>query len=70
MDVAKLIKKTNIIIWDEALMVSKHCFETLDMSMHDVLKFDKPFGGEVIVFGWNFRKNLPVITECGRVVIV
>ncbi|KAI3715467.1 hypothetical protein L6452_22450 [Arctium lappa] len=35
-DVAKLIKKTRLIIWDEAPMVHQHAFEALDISMNDV----------------------------------
>lgn len=67
---AGLIEEAKLIIWDEALMMSKDCFETLDRTMRDILKCDKPFGGKVIVFGGDFRQILPVITGAGRVEIV
>lgn len=67
LNVVEFIKKTKLIIWDETSMISKHCPETLERSMCDLLKCDRPFGGKVIVFSGNFRQILPVITEGGRV---
>ncbi|XP_024006634.1 uncharacterized protein LOC112083134 [Eutrema salsugineum] len=58
---AELIKAADLIIWDEAPMMSKHCFETLDRTMRDILKCDKVFGGKVVVLGGDFRQILPVI---------
>ena len=60
-----LIRKTNLIIWDEAPMVHRHCFEAFDRTLKDVTDCDdKPFGGKVVVFGGDFRQILPVI-PCG-----
>lgn len=65
---ADLIRLTKLIIWDEAPMMSKFCFETLDRTMRDIIKtkHDKPFGGKVVVFGGDFRQILPVIVGAGR----
>lgn len=69
---AELLRKTRLIIWDEAPMVHKHCFEALDKTLRDVLRFsksnsiDQPFGGKVIVFGGDFRQILPVIPKASR----
>lgn len=52
---AELIKEASLIIWDEAPMMSKYCFETLDRTMRDILKCDKVFGGKVVVLGGDFR---------------
>nr|XP_043619865.1 uncharacterized protein LOC122591678 [Erigeron canadensis] len=41
-DLAGLIKETKLIIWDEAPMIHKHCFEALDRSMRDILGSDTP----------------------------
>ncbi|KAK9062537.1 hypothetical protein SSX86_019724 [Deinandra increscens subsp. villosa] len=66
-DVANLLKKTSLIIWDEAPMVHRHGFEALDRTLKDILKTDDsdnlkgPFGGKAIVFGGDFRQTLPVI---------
>ncbi|CAN7099598.1 unnamed protein product [Brassica rapa subsp. narinosa] len=62
-DQANLVKASSLIIWDEAPMMSKHCFEALDKSLSDIVrKHDtQPFGGKVIVFGGDFRQVLHVI---------
>lgn len=71
-DLANLIKESSLIIWDEAPMMSKHCFESLDRSLSDIMGYtgNKPFGGKVIVFGGDFRQVLPVIQGAGRTEIV
>lgn len=69
-NIAELIKRTELIIWDEALMMSKDCFETLDRTMRDILKCDMPFGGKVVVFGGDFRQILPIVPDGGRAEIV
>ncbi|KAF8066095.1 hypothetical protein N665_1161s0005 [Sinapis alba] len=58
--------------FDEAPMMSKHCFEALDRSLSDIIgkQSNNPFGGKVIVFGGDFRKVLPVILGAGRAEIV
>ncbi|XP_062006831.1 uncharacterized protein LOC133723982 isoform X2 [Rosa rugosa] len=66
---AKLIEKTELIIWDEAPMCDKHCFESLDKSLRDILsnpnntQIEKPFGGKPILLGGDFRQILPVVTR-------
>ncbi|XP_013615146.1 PREDICTED: ATP-dependent DNA helicase PIF1-like, partial [Brassica oleracea var. oleracea] len=49
-------------------MMNRHCFETLDRTMRDIIRSskDKPFGGKVVVFGGDFRQILPVIPGGGR----
>lgn len=71
-DQANLVKASSLIIWDEAPMMSKHCFEALDRSLSDIVgKHDtQPFGGKVVVFGGDFRQVLPVINGAGRAEIV
>ncbi|CAH9110176.1 unnamed protein product, partial [Cuscuta epithymum] len=39
---AGLIRACKLIIWDEAPMVHKHCFEALDKSMRDILHLTNP----------------------------
>ncbi|XP_052621074.1 uncharacterized protein LOC111890589 [Lactuca sativa] len=66
-ELGRLVRKSSLIIWDEAPMVHKHEFEALDRALRDVCKFDKstnsniPFGGKAIVFGGDFRQILPVV---------
>ena len=56
-DQANLVKEASLIIWDEAPMMNKHCFEALDRSLSDIVgkHRNKPFGGKVVVFGGDFR---------------
>ncbi|XP_057451794.1 uncharacterized protein LOC130743562 [Lotus japonicus] len=69
---AELLKKASLIIWDEAPMLNKHCFEALDRSLNDIMKtqsthgYDIPFGGKVVVLGGDFRQILPVISKGSR----
>nr|XP_043633373.1 ATP-dependent DNA helicase PIF1-like [Erigeron canadensis] len=70
---ADLIREARLIIWDEAPMMHKHCFEALDRTMKDIIggsNSNKPFGGKVVVFGGDFRQILPVIPAGNREEIV
>ena len=55
------MKKASLLIWDEAPMAHRNCFEAVDCSLRDILRFsdpnsaNKPFGGKTIVFGSDFR---------------
>ncbi|XP_076936118.1 uncharacterized protein LOC143603094 [Bidens hawaiensis] len=71
-DVYELLKKTSLIIWDEAPMIHKHAFEALDSTLNDVMNgdsantFEALFGGKVVVFCGDFRQILPVVTNGTR----
>ncbi|XP_076901192.1 uncharacterized protein LOC143555543 [Bidens hawaiensis] len=71
-DVYELLKKTTLIIWDEAPMIHKHAFEALDRTLKDVMTGDPAntsetlFGGRVVVFCGDFRQILPVVTNGTR----
>nr|GEU72572.1 DNA helicase [Tanacetum cinerariifolium] len=57
----KLLADTNLIVWDEAPMNDRRCFEALDRSLRDIL--DAPhslFGGKSVLLGGDFRQTLPV----------
>ncbi|XP_016206006.1 ATP-dependent DNA helicase PIF1-like [Arachis ipaensis] len=69
---ARLISKSKLIIWDEAPMISKYCYETLDKCLRDILRCSDSynahlqFGGKVVVLGGDFRQILPVISRGSR----
>nr|KAJ0185591.1 hypothetical protein LSAT_V11C900497200 [Lactuca sativa] len=68
---ATLLEPTSIIIWDEASMTDKHCFECLDCSLRDILECDnKLFGGMAILVGGDFRQTLPISPKSSRSQIV
>jgi len=65
-----LMKLANLIIWDEAPMAHKYCFETLDRTLKDNMreknKYDSVFDSKVVVFGGDFRQILHVIPRGSR----
>ncbi|XP_075658963.1 uncharacterized protein LOC142628812 [Castanea sativa] len=74
--IAELMTKVSLIIWDEAPMAHRNCFEAVDHSLRDILRFtdndsaDKPFGGKTVVLGGDFRQILPVVAKGRREQIV
>ncbi|XP_047964715.1 uncharacterized protein LOC125209150 [Salvia hispanica] len=71
-DLAELIIRSKLIIWDETPMIHKHCIEAVDRTFRDILRVcsessvHKPFGGKTIVFGGDFRQILPVVLKGSR----
>ncbi|KAL6550195.1 hypothetical protein OROMI_020683 [Orobanche minor] len=71
-EMTELLKKTKLIIWDEAPMTHRYFFEALDRSLKDVMispdgePSPKPFGGLVVVLGGNFWQILPVVPKGSR----
>ncbi|XP_026419750.1 ATP-dependent DNA helicase pfh1-like [Papaver somniferum] len=65
-DLADLIRKASLIIWDEATMDNRYTFEALDQTLRDVTKVELPFGGKILVLGGDFRQVLPVIERGTR----
>ncbi|KAK2394369.1 ATP-dependent DNA helicase PIF1 [Trifolium repens] len=64
---AELLQQTQLIIWDEAPMAHKYCFEALDKTMKDIMtkhnNSNEIFGGKVVIFGGDFRQILPVVPK-------
>ncbi|KEH38251.1 PIF1-like helicase [Medicago truncatula] len=73
---ADLVRAAKLIIWDEAPMMHRWCFEAVDRSMryimykNDPLNEFRPFGGMTIVLGGDFRQILPVVRKGTRQDIV
>ncbi len=61
MKVAKLVRKADLIIWDEAPMMHRRAFEVVDCTLRDLMQLDdaqaneKFFGGKTVVLGGDFR---------------
>jgi len=47
---AELIRRTDLIIWDEAPAQHRYCFEAMDRTLRDIRKCDQWFGGVIMVF--------------------
>jgi hypothetical protein len=71
-NLAELVDKATLILWDEAPMTHRRCFEAVDRSMRDILSVNDaskkllPFGGKTIVLGGDFRQVLPVVEGASR----
>ncbi|XP_015966711.1 uncharacterized protein LOC107490440 [Arachis duranensis] len=58
---AELLIQSSLIIWDEAPMLNKMCFEALDRTLRDLMsvtdqhKTHQPFGGKVLKLHTNMR---------------
>ncbi|UYV62704.1 hypothetical protein LAZ67_2001639, partial [Cordylochernes scorpioides] len=55
------IISSSLIIWDEIIMAIGYALTAIDRKLRDVMRDERPFGGKVILFGGDFRQNLPVI---------
>ncbi len=76
MKVAKLVRKADLIIWDEASMMHRRAFEVVDRTLRDLMQLDdahatkKIFGGKTVVLCGDFRQILPVVPKGGQEDIV
>ncbi|XP_022875799.1 uncharacterized protein LOC111394272 [Olea europaea var. sylvestris] len=57
----QLLQITKLIVWDEAPMINRCAFETLDKMLKDITECELPFGGKVVLFGGDFRQVLLVV---------
>jgi len=61
MKVAELVRKADLIIWDEASMMHRRAFEAVDRTLCDLMQLDdveatkKIFGEKTVVLGGDFR---------------
>ncbi len=69
MKVAELVRKADLIIWDEASMMHRRAFEAVDRTLRDLMQLDdaegteKIFGGKTVVLGGDFQQILPVVPK-------
>ncbi|KAM0859113.1 hypothetical protein ACQ4PT_047400 [Festuca glaucescens] len=75
-NLAGLVQQASLILWDEAPMTNRRCFEALDRSLRDILSVEDNtraamlFGGKTVVFGGDFRQVLPVVEGGSKVEII
>jgi hypothetical protein len=69
MKVAELVRKADLIIWDEAPMMHHRAFKVVDRTMRDLMQLDdahateKIFGGQTMVLGGDFRQILLIVPK-------
>ena len=67
---AKLIQRTDLIIWDEIFSCDRRNLECVDRTLKDLMNSAELFGGKVICLGGDPRQTLPVVKRGGRADIV
>ena len=68
---SQLLRRTDIILWDECTMSSKFVVDAVDRALRDILNEPElPFGGKLIVFGGDFRQTLCVVENANRAMTV
>ncbi|KAL6533054.1 hypothetical protein OROMI_027166 [Orobanche minor] len=71
-DLTGLLKKTKVIMWDEAPMTHRYCFEALNRILVDIMRMadgscsSSLFGGLVVVLGGDFRQILSIVPKGSR----
>nr|GEV42900.1 DNA helicase [Tanacetum cinerariifolium] len=66
-----LLRRTNLIIWDEAPINYRRCFEALDRCLRDILdNLHTLFVGRIIMLGGDFRQTLPVKKKASKPEII
>ncbi len=63
---AEIIRKTDVVIWDEAPMAPSYALKAVDILLRDVMNINFPFGGKIMVLGGDFRQVLPVVRFANR----
>lgn len=67
---AELIRVAVAVIWDEAAMQNRHCFEICSRSFKDLRSNDRPFGGLTVVLGGDFQQIPPVVEHGAKPQII
>ncbi|RXK41840.1 hypothetical protein M231_00839 [Tremella mesenterica] len=64
---AELFRRTQLIVWDEAVMQHQHCITAVDRMLRDVRdKETELFGGVTMLFAGDLRQCLPVVEHGTR----
>ena len=63
---ADLLRRTRVIVWDEAPMAPREALECVHALLQDLMNNELPFGGKIVVLGGDFRQVLPVMPHATR----
>jgi|SRR5579859_7338254 len=59
-DLAALLRRTSLIVWDEAPAQHRHCFEAIDRTLKDLRNDTRWFGGVTVVFAGTTPFIIPI----------
>ncbi|XP_076057681.1 uncharacterized protein LOC143035066 [Oratosquilla oratoria] len=65
-EMARLLRMTSVIVWDEAVMANRNTIAALDITLRDILEVNRFMGGIFFVCAGDFRQILPVIRGGGK----
>ncbi|XP_076062384.1 uncharacterized protein LOC143037724 [Oratosquilla oratoria] len=65
-EMARLLKMTSVIVWDEVVMVNKNTITAVDITLRDILEVNSFMGGIVFVSAGDFRQVIPVVRGGGK----
>jgi ATP-dependent DNA helicase PIF1 len=57
----QLLRRADLIIWDECSMIHCDTADTVERSLRDVMQDQRPFGGKTVVLMGDFKQLLPVV---------
>lgn len=60
---ADLIRKSNIILWDELSMTHIYCVGALNRTLQDLMRNDNLFGGKAMLFPGDWRQTEPIVND-------
>ena len=67
---ADMIKQAKLMVIDEVTQGDRRLYETVDQSLRETRKIDKPFGGITTIFSGDWRQFLPVVKRGSRAQIL
>ncbi|XP_071723348.1 uncharacterized protein [Rutidosis leptorrhynchoides] len=71
---AELLRRADLVSWDEAPMTHRFCFEAVNRTLNDICigvdADDVFFGGDTFVLDGDFRQTLPVVEEGDEVATI
>ena len=69
-DLANLLRKTHLIIWDEVTLQNKYDFEAVNKLFKELMVNNDLFGGVPVVLDGDFAQILPVVRRGSREQVV
>lgn len=67
---AKLLRKADMIVWDEIFSCDRFNLECVERSLRDIMNSKELFGGKIVFLGGDPRQTLPVVKRGSRAQIV
>ena len=67
---AEVLRRAAVILWDEASQISDVVLDCVNRLLRDLTRIAKPFGGKIIVMGYDFPQILPVVPRASEAGII